>query len=56
MAEADYIIDDEGNLIVDEEGDKIITHGIPPSEVDIVQRRSYLGLSLGLSIGRRNTI
>jgi len=55
MAEADYIVDDEGNLIITDEGDKIITDGIPPAEVDIVIKRPYLGLSLGLSMGTRST-
>lgn len=52
MAEADYRVDDEGNIRVTDTGDKRITDGIPPAEVDIVIKRPYLGLSLGLSMGK----
>lgn len=52
VAEASYIVDDEGNLIVMDNGTKIITDGIPPTEVDTVIKRPYLGLNLGISMGK----
>ena len=54
-AESYYIVDSDGNLIVTEDGTKIITDGIPIPEVDIVIKRPFLGLSLGLSMGKRST-